>query len=99
MIKATITVLLSLEIQGEDLDFWLSTAPPAVSSAQPQVRHLARRRKVFLAVMRVLCRAAGEKGETGGVSSAFCWEAMTFYLPALQTLSLEVSSSFCCADQ
>jgi len=49
-IKTTVMVLFSLEIQGDDLDFWLSTAPPPASTAQPQVDILPRHRKPVLMI-------------------------------------------------
>lgn len=54
-------------------------------------RHLTTSQETFsydhiLAVIRVLCHAAGEEGRIGFVSSTYHCEAMTFYLPGLQTL-------------
>lgn len=49
-IKTTMMALFSLAIQGEDLDFWLSTAPLPASTTQPQVDILPHHRKLFLMI-------------------------------------------------
>lgn len=86
-IKTNVMVLFALELQGEDLDFWLSTDPPPASTTQPQVGILpAHREPLPQAGMWVLRHAPGEKGERGFLSSAQCCTAMTFYLSSLQTL-------------